>query len=162
MKYRVLQLLIILLLLAVSNSIAQTTFTSTKSGDWDDGATWGNTSPGTQGTDWPATTDNAVIASGHTVTLTGAETINDLTINSGGVMDDDNTGDFTVDGNMVLNGTKTGKKHILFTGGIGTSIDGTGVHNSTKDIKIFNTLAFSVLSGTAAVTQVEAVPQFPV
>ena len=136
MIYRVLQLLIILLLIAVSSSIAQTTFTSTQSGDWDDGGTWGNTSPGVQGTDWPATTDNAVIASGHTVTLTAAETINDLTINSGGVLNDDNAGDITVDGNLVLNGTKTGVKDILFTGGSGQTIDGTGIHSSSKNIVI--------------------------
>lgn len=46
---------------------AQTTFTSTQNGIWDDGATWGNTSPGTAGTDYPGRTDHAII--GHTVTV---------------------------------------------------------------------------------------------
>jgi len=155
MIYRVLQLLIILLLIAVSSSIAQTTFTSTQSGDWDDGGTWGNTSPGVQGTDWPATTDNAVITSGHTVRLTGAETANDLTINNGGVLDDDNTEDFTVDGNLVLNGTKTGQKHILFSGGIGTSIDGTGVHNSAKDIKIFGNTSIAATANLTIIKKID-------
>jgi len=77
-----------------------------------------------------------VIASGHAVTLTGAETINDLTINNGGIFNDDNKGDITVDGNLVLNGTKTGQKNIQFTGGSGQTIDGTGVHSATMNIKI--------------------------
>ena len=35
-------LLFALFLGAMSKSVAQTTFTSTQSGDWDKGATWGN------------------------------------------------------------------------------------------------------------------------
>ena len=156
------KLLIVLLLLTVTNSIAQTTFTSTVSGDWDDGGTWGNTSPGTQGTDWPATTDNALIASGHTVTLTGAETINDLTINSGGVFNDDNTGAITVDGNLVLNGTKTGQRNIEFTGGSGQTIDGTGIHSSTKNLvingnaSILSTASLTVINDIAIGNSVTA------
>ncbi len=86
--------------MALTVSYAQTTFTSVQTGDWNDGATWGNTSPGTQGTDWPANTDNAVIADGTVVKLTAARTINDLTINDGG--------EFHYDGFVLtLSGTVT-------------------------------------------------------
>lgn len=79
------RLQIITLLLALSASaLAQSTFTTTTSGDWDDGGTWGNTSPGVQGTDWPAITDHAVIDYGHTVTLQQSNTIANFTITLGG------------------------------------------------------------------------------
>jgi len=140
---RILIILVLAIGALVQNPVkAQTTFTSTNSGDWDDGATYGNASPGVQGTDWPAVTDNLVVANGHTVTLTSAETINDLTVNSGGVLDDDNKGDITVNGNLTINGTVTGSRNIQFTGGGGEIIDGAGVHNSTKHI---------VANGTASI-----------
>ena len=137
------------------SAFSQTTFTSTTSGNWDDGGTWGNISPGIQGTDWPATTDNAVIAIGHTVTMTGAETINDLTINSGGVLDDDNKGDITVNGNLTINGTVTGDKNIQFTGGSGEIIDGTGVHNSTKDIVVNGTASIASAASLTIISNFE-------
>lgn len=78
----------------------QTTFSSVQSGNWNDGGTWGNTSPGVQGADWPANTDNAVIADGTIVKLTAARTIDDLTINDGGEFDyESNT--------LTLSGTVT-------------------------------------------------------
>lgn len=42
------------------------TFTSTQDGNWNDGGTWGNTSPGVEGTDYPS--DGDTINIGHTVT----------------------------------------------------------------------------------------------
>jgi hypothetical protein len=195
-----LRLQIITLILALSApALAQTTFTSATSGDWDDGGTWGNTSPGVQGTDWPATTDHAVIAYGHTVTLQQSNTIanftinhggqfyfnsftltatgtvtpfvaqatgdfdqastwlngsapgvvnddivvtiglrvtlvsntvlNDLSVNSSGVFDDSNN-NIQVDGNLYLNGIMAGSRDLQFTGGAGTTIDGSGGHSA--------------------------------
>jgi hypothetical protein len=44
-------------------------FTSVTDGNWNDGATWGNTSPGTKGTHWPGLAgDTATVSSGDTVT----------------------------------------------------------------------------------------------
>lgn len=44
-------------------------FTSVQSGNWTDGATWGNTSPGVEGIDWPSPNgDHFTIATGTTVT----------------------------------------------------------------------------------------------
>lgn len=45
------------------------TFTATSTGNWNDGATYGNTSPGVEGTDYPPT------AGGDTVTINGQKTV---------------------------------------------------------------------------------------
>lgn len=62
------------------------TFTSVTTGDWDDGATWGNTSPGTKGTDWPGLAGDVVtISNGDTVTYNVSETnAIQVDINAGG------------------------------------------------------------------------------
>ncbi|MEP5612129.1 MAG: hypothetical protein ABJP45_07750, partial [Cyclobacteriaceae bacterium] len=79
-------------LLSLSFSNAQTR-TSVQSGNWSTASTWDCTCV-------PGTTEDAVIASGHTVTLTAATTINNFTINSGGIFD--------YDGNtLTANGTVT-------------------------------------------------------
>jgi len=50
-------------------------FTSTQTGNWNDGGTWGNDSPGVKGTDWPGSAgDTATISAGHTVTYNVSET----------------------------------------------------------------------------------------
>ncbi len=50
-------------------------FTSVISGNWNDGATWGLTSPGVKGTDWPGLAgDTATVAATHTVTYNVSET----------------------------------------------------------------------------------------
>lgn len=50
-------------------------FTSAISGNWNDGATWGLTSPGVKGTDWPGLAgDTATVSAGHTVTYNVSET----------------------------------------------------------------------------------------
>lgn len=50
-------------------------FTSVQTGNWNDGATWGNASPGVKGTDWPGLAGNVVtVAAGHTVTYNVSET----------------------------------------------------------------------------------------
>lgn len=62
-------------------------FTSVQNGNWNDGATWGNSSPGVKGTDWPGNAgDTASI--NHTVTYNVSETntIGNIPIESGGVL----------------------------------------------------------------------------
>ena len=50
-------------------------FTSTQTGNWNDGGTWGNSSPGAKGTDWPGNAgDTATVSAGHTVTYNVSET----------------------------------------------------------------------------------------
>lgn len=48
-------------------------FTSAQDGNWNDGATWGNASPGSKGTDWPGNAGDTVNI-GHTVTYNVSET----------------------------------------------------------------------------------------
>ena len=62
-------------------------FTSVQTGNWNDGATWGNDSPGAKGTDWPGNAgDTATIANTHVVTynVSEANALGTVTINSGG------------------------------------------------------------------------------
>lgn len=62
-------------------------FTSVQSGNWNDGATWGNTSPGAKGTDWPGNAgDTATIANTHVVVynVSEANQLGAVTINAGG------------------------------------------------------------------------------
>ncbi len=44
-------------------------FTASTTGDWDDGATWGNGAGGVEGTEWPGINDAAYINGGVTVTV---------------------------------------------------------------------------------------------
>jgi hypothetical protein len=57
-----------------------TTFTSTTDGNLADGATYGNTSPGTRGVDFPGDDDVLVVASGDTVTMNADATIGSIDI----------------------------------------------------------------------------------
>ena len=55
------------------------TFTSVTSGNWNDGATWGKTSPGVKGTDWPGNAGDVVnigttADQSHVVTYNVSET----------------------------------------------------------------------------------------
>ena len=63
------------------------TFTSTINGNWNDGATWGLTSPGVKGTDWPGLAGD-IVNIGHTVTYNVVETneLGQVTINNGGIL----------------------------------------------------------------------------
>ncbi len=87
---KTLQLALIFVFFLLSTLLqAQTSFTSVQSGSWEDGATWGNTSPGVAGTDYPDDNgdDDITISAGHTVTLASNSTIDAFTINAGGIFD---------------------------------------------------------------------------
>ena len=56
------------------------TFTSTTNGNLADGATYGNTSPGVRGTDFPGDDDVLVVDSGDTVTMNADATIGSVDI----------------------------------------------------------------------------------
>lgn len=60
-------------------------FNDVVSGNWNDGATWDNTSPGVEGTDWPGSGDDVTVDS-HTVTLTTSRPCTSLVV-SGGTID---------------------------------------------------------------------------
>ena len=64
-------------------------FNSVQSGDWNDGATWGNTSPGVEGTDWPGNlNDDVGIGAGHVVSY-------NVTSGGAGVK-------LTIDGSLIV------------------------------------------------------------
>jgi len=62
-------------------------FTSTQNGNWNDGGTYGNTSPGVKGTDWPGVAGD-IVNIGHTVTYNVSETneLGAVTITNGGIL----------------------------------------------------------------------------
>lgn len=79
--------IIVLLLLLVPSICFGAAFTSTGTGNWNDGGTWGNASPGVKGTDWPGSAgDTAEI--GHTVTYNVSETneMGEIGINASGIL----------------------------------------------------------------------------
>jgi len=90
---------------------ADATFNDAATGDWDDGATWGNTSPGVEGTDYPGTSDIVTINS-HTVTLTADQSAHDITLATGGTLSAssytlDVSGSWTDTGGTFTEGTST-------------------------------------------------------
>jgi len=98
-----------------------------QSGNWDEQSTW-------VGNIVPVSTDNVKIAAGHTVTLTQAETINNIEIENTATFDQDypNAIDriLTVNGDYTNNGTHTGLyQDALQLHGVSSTIDGTGVIN---------------------------------
>ncbi len=62
--------------------MAQTSFTSQTDGDWNDGATWGNTSPGVKGVDYPGPLDVVVVSPGHFIQVTDDDSCSGLTISA--------------------------------------------------------------------------------
>ncbi|MEM9022719.1 MAG: hypothetical protein AAGB22_03195, partial [Bacteroidota bacterium] len=127
-------LVLVWCILCFTHGVYAATFTSVTSGDWDDGATWGNASPGVSGTDFPANADDAIIASGHTVALTQNEVVNDLTVNTNATLNN-STFRINVDGNYTVNGTHAGTGRIRLRG-IGTTIGGTGSVTSTGSFQL--------------------------
>lgn len=143
-------------------------FTSTHSGDWNIGTTWGGacTSSCVAGTDYPDSTKTAIIANGHTVTLTGAGAALTITINSGGTL-------YLGSNTLTLSGTGTPlTMNGTFTAGAGTvaynsasgvtnlasvamtnsnafynlTFNGSGTFNAAYDFEVGHT--FTVGSGT--------------
>ncbi len=124
---------IIVLFLCSSNlSFSQTTYVTAQSGLWGLGTTW-------VGGIVPGATDNAVIQTGHLVTLsTGGTgtTINELTIESGAGIDQGAL-KMTVNGNFIIDGTYTNNGTNLDF--FGDTLAGTGsidIGASNKDFVI--------------------------
>ncbi len=108
-------------------------FTSTQSGNFNIGTTWGGacSSSCVAGTDYPSSGQGFVVANGHTVTLTGSYTVSNGTINSGGTLSlGSNTltvSDTTTP--FVVNGTFTPGTGKIEYSGTGTSIANTTYYN---------------------------------
>jgi hypothetical protein len=144
-----------LLLLASSLIFAQTfaadITSKTVTGNWNVGSNWvGESAPG------PG--DNAIIVSGATISLTGATSITDVTVNSGGTLDL-NSAVLTATGNVTINGT-IDDPTFAFTGEIEVAGNftinsgATFAASSGSDISIeFNgTSGTQIVSGTFSST----------
>ncbi|MCG8310185.1 MAG: T9SS type A sorting domain-containing protein [Cytophagales bacterium] len=69
-----------IIFLQVFSPLSAATFTSAKTGNWNDGATWGSAnSPGTVGIDYPGAGDDAIV-SGHAITVVGSSACRNLLV----------------------------------------------------------------------------------
>lgn len=125
-------------------------FTSTQTGNWNDGATWGNTSPGVKGTDWPGNAgDTATIANTHVVTYNVSETnqLGDVTINAGGELTWVTNMDTRLELGTAATLTIAG---AITVGSLGTPIDKAYtayiVLNATSSGEYFNCHTDSIVS----------------
>jgi len=116
---------------------AQTTRTSVRTGNWSSKNVWDCNCV-------PDAGDHVIISTGHTVTRNSATTVNNLTIQSGGIVSD-NGGALTVTGNLLINGTLSGTGATNVTGN-GTTIGGTGIISNTGTITLTN--AKTISTGT--------------
>jgi hypothetical protein len=113
-------------------SVKGTNFIAIQSGYWNDGATWGHTSPGVAGTDYPNSTDNASISSSTwsvSVFLRTNTTCSNITFDNGGALilngyNFTSTGTTTLNNQNNISGTSIGG--ILTLGGGLSMQDGGG------------------------------------
>jgi hypothetical protein len=135
-------LLITLVFFLLSSPLFAQTRTSVQSGNWSNKNTWDCNCV-------PATTESAVVATGHTVTFNSSNTIKNLTINTGGIITD-NGQDNTITGNLIINGTYSGSGKIILTG-TNTTLDGSGSISNTASIEI--TTGNKTIASTASLTK---------
>lgn len=101
-------------------------FTSAATGNFNDGATWGNASPGTAGVDYPTTNDSATITT-HTVTVATGTTSNvGLSPTTATA-----AAEFVISstGQLIVNGTINVKTPFDVTSGGVVTVNGGGVFN---------------------------------
>jgi len=121
--------LFIILLLLTPSILYSATITSLTTGNWSDGGTW-------VGGTVPLSTDNGVVATGHTVTITTDITVDNLTVNSGAILTDGGSAfKITCTGNLEVNGTITIDGDFLLSGA-GATLDGTGSIASTTQVEL--------------------------
>lgn len=146
---RMLRIFLIAFCLTSLSTISVAQFTSVQDGNWNDGATWGNPSPGVEGVDFPGAGDNLTIAVGHNIVIPngysaqannigfgGLATNSDLTVANGGSLSF--TGTFTVGsgpltrGRVFVNGRLIVEDGATFAGGISSvgrlTIGATGIY----------------------------------
>jgi Ig-like domain CHU_C associated/Secretion system C-terminal sorting domain len=121
----------------ITNAFSQ--FTSMADGNWNDGATWGNSSPGTVGVDFPGVGDNATIAtSQHVVIPNGYDAqANDVTITNSSNTDltISNGGSLSFTGIVTL-GTGPISRGRLFVDGRLTVEEGATIVNTSTPGRI--------------------------
>ena len=136
---KVKSIIIIMLFLGFSSLSQAKTFTSARTGNWNEASTWDKTKTldgtrGQSGKDFPGAGDDVIITGGHTVRLAGKgnerdNQCHDLTIEVNAVLEaQTNKMALTIHGNLINYGVLAGNKgDFTFDGGTETSIDGFGI-----------------------------------
>lgn len=94
-------LILLFITLSVSlSAVAQLDFVASQDGPWTDGATWGNTSPGTVGVDFPGASDD-VYTNGFSITVGTSVQCRDLFV-------EDVPNSLVFPGLIIVNGVMTG------------------------------------------------------
>ncbi|MEI8123934.1 MAG: autotransporter-associated beta strand repeat-containing protein, partial [bacterium] len=146
--------------------IVDPAFTSTQSGNFNIGTTWGGacTSSCTAGVDFPGASDTAIVANGHTVTMDSSRTVAGLTVNTGGILATASAG-ITVAGDATVNGTVSGTTAMTLSGASNSIISATGGTISspitlsasyTIDVSTSNLTISGAVGGAFAITKTGA------
>jgi hypothetical protein len=111
----------VLLSMVWTVSVHAATFESVMSGDWDDGATWGNDSPGNEGVDWPGSADSAIIEPPDVVVVDGSDVeVAQLTIQdglvAGGVLRIQDGGSIEIESDLSVEAQSSGIGRVEFAG----------------------------------------------
>lgn len=122
-------------------------FISTQDGDWNDGGTWGNNSPGQSGNDYPGFNDDVVISSGTTVFHTTGESPRRVRINSNGELSTE--GVLRVRGSYVNDGIHSGNNDIILQRN-NDSIFGNGIISTTG---LFDVTTFRQIYSGSSLTR---------
>ncbi len=131
-------------------SLYSAVISSVRSGIWDDKTTWDCSCI-------PGSKDDVIINNTHNINLKKTTGIFNLTIQTGGSLNDNGNG-MTVSGNLLVDGTYKGVQDLTLDGK-GTTIDGTGSIiiikrnvNLTKFNKtILNTANLTVVAGSIVI-----------
>ena len=133
------KILIAMLFMSLSYLAQSKTFTSVRTGNWNEASTWDilkalDGTRGVKGTDYPGANDDVTIKSGYTVRLAGKgnerdNKCHDLIIEINAVLEaQTNQMALTINGSLNNAGVLAGNKgDFTFTGGAGTSINGYGI-----------------------------------
>ena len=102
-------------------------FTSVTSGNWNDGATWGNASPGVAGTDFPSAGQTATVTNSNIVTIPNGLSISitTLTIDAGADLIIASGGTLALNGLMTINDDTLGSFGLLDISGTFTANQGS-------------------------------------
>ncbi|MGQ9806619.1 MAG: T9SS type A sorting domain-containing protein [Chlorobiales bacterium] len=114
-----------LLLFFTTSMFSQTTYTSITGGDFTNPGTWGTTV-----VDFSSGNSNFIIQSTHIINIDNTININNLTINSGGELKNDDGYNVTINGNITQDGT------LDFTGGGTTTFSGTTTISGTGSLDL--------------------------
>ena len=99
-------------------------------GNWNNASTW-------QGGTIPDTGDDVIILGTDAVNLNGSRTIQSLTINHGGTLNQNDNRVLTLTGNLTNHGTfnsnENGNRDVILMTGAGSILDGTGIFDMGDD-----------------------------